>query len=89
LPNTYGPDARRTRGMSEKMVDTAMASDVVDLAHREVDRWILILGEDDDLVPAVLTAEATRVGCEGRVLLLRRRIEGPFLRLEGLLHDCR
>lgn len=83
LPNTQ----RRGRHdeLEEKMVDTAIASDVVDFAHREPDDWIIVMGDDDDLVPAVYTAEAVQSGRAGRVILARERSGGPFLKLDGIL----
>lgn len=87
LPNTLRPDTRISvrKELIEKMVDTAMASDVVDVAHRDRVRWIVVVGNDDDLVPAVLAAEGIRARADGRVLLLRNRPSGPFLRLDGIL----
>jgi hypothetical protein len=85
LPNTLRQDPRLIRGEGERMVDTAMATDIVALAYREPNRWIVVLGEDDDLVPALFAAEAIRIGHEGRVLLVRTRAAGPFLRLDGII----
>ncbi len=67
------------------MVDTALAADIVDVAHRERDRWILVFGEDDDLVPPVLVAEGIRAGDGGAIVLVRQRPEGTFLKLQGLV----
>ncbi|WP_431860579.1 hypothetical protein [Azospirillum sp.] len=85
LPDTLRPVSRRARrkdALEEKMVDTAMASDIVDLAHRDSDSWILIMGEDDDLVPPLYTIEAIRGNRHRRVLLIRKRAAGPFLKLD-------
>lgn len=83
LPNTH---RERSKGeYEEKMVDTAMAADVVDLAHREHDRWIMIIGDDDDLVPPLYTAEAVSNARPRRICLVSTRGRGPFLKLEGIL----
>ena len=84
LPNTLRRRLR-TNDLEEKMVDTAIASDVVDVAHREPERWILVVGDDDDLAPPLFAAEAIRGAGNGRVLFLRKRAGGPFLKLDGIL----
>jgi hypothetical protein len=85
LPDTLRERQRKDDKFEEKMVDTAIAVDVVDLAHREPDQWLVILAEDDDLVPPTLAAESIINGRQGKVLLLRKRTAGPCLRLEGVL----
>ena len=86
LPNTLRRRGK-TDDLEEKMVDTAIAADVVDIAHREPDRWILVVGDDDDLVPPIFTAEAVRAEHKRRVLILRQRAEGQFLKLDGILES--
>jgi hypothetical protein len=81
LTNTLRMERGRPR---EKLVDTALASEVVDWAHRDFSDWLLILAEDDDLVPPVMIAEGIRGTSGGRVLLLRRRPEDKFLKLGDL-----
>lgn len=68
------------------MVDTAIASDLVDLAHREPNRWLVIVGDDDDLVPAVFVAEGARGPAQGKVLLIRSRPDTAFLKLDNMRH---
>ena len=88
LPNTYRAASRQQTkpGMfEEKMVDTAIAADVVHIAYSEPERWILVVGDDDDLVPPVFTAEAVRRAHDGRVIIMSRRTQGPFLKLDGIL----
>ncbi len=63
---------------------TAIASDLVDLAHSERDRWLLLFADDDDLVPPVFVAEGVRRRTDGRVILVRTRLDTPFLKLENL-----
>ncbi len=84
IPNTLHRNPS-TGKFEENMVDTAIAADVVDLAHREPERWILVVSNDDDLVPPVFTAEAIRGARGGRVLIVRTRSQGPFLKLDGIL----
>jgi hypothetical protein len=54
LPNTV----RRRFGdeLEEKMVDTALAADVVATAHFDSADWILVVTEDDDLIPPIYVA---------------------------------
>lgn len=84
LPNTRRRDANDKTKYEEKMIDTSIAGEVVDLAHREPDRWLIVVGEDDDLVPPVFIAEGIRGTTGGRVLLVRKRPETQFLKLDEL-----
>lgn len=87
LPDTLRQVNRKGRkpvDYEEKMIDTAIASDVVHLAHSDPDRWLVVIGEDDDLVPPVYTAEAIRGDAGGRVFLVRTRKSGSFLKLDGI-----
>jgi|JI8StandDraft_2_1071088.scaffolds.fasta_scaffold13195_3 hypothetical protein len=83
LPNTLRNDSARGAEV-EKMVDTAIASDLVDLAHGDRDCWLVVMAEDDDLVPPVFVAEGVRGPSDGRILLVRNRPETPFLKLDKL-----
>ena len=82
LTNTIRLDNRGN--YREKLVDTALAAEVVDWAHRDFSDWLFILAEDDDLVPPVMVAEGIRGNSGGRVMLLRRRAEDKFLKLGDL-----
>ena len=84
LPNTLRRDLVDRTKIEEKMVDSAIASEVVDLAHREPERWLIVMGEDDDLVPPIFVAEGARSSNGGKVLLLRNRPETQFLKLNDL-----
>lgn len=82
LPNTL----RMQNGqLGEKMVDTAMATDVVLSAANEPNDWIMVVAEDDDLVPPLFTAEALLSRSSSKVIMLqnRRRSEN-FLKLNDI-----
>lgn len=68
----------------EKMVDTSIAADLVDLAHSDPTRWIIVIGEDDDLIPPLLVASNVRTGTPGRVAIIRQRNQTSFLKFNDL-----
>jgi uncharacterized LabA/DUF88 family protein len=82
LPNTL---RKRYAEVEEKMVDTALAADVVSTAYREAGDWIVVVTEDDDLIPPVYVAEAALLGSGARVLLLRKRNQVSMMALDDLL----
>ena len=97
-PPIHLPDTWRQQEQDgprvEKMVDTAMAADLLDRAHTAPHEWALILSEDDDMIPPVFTAEAWMEPHGGRVIIVRQRrrtaaprkhIGGRFLKLDGLM----
>lgn len=84
LPNTLR-DQGKGRPPTEKMVDTALAADLLAWAHLFPSEWALVLAEDDDVVPPLFTAEAWVKPHGGRALLVRRRPAGQYLKLGGLL----
>lgn len=84
LPNTLR-DRDATHRVEEKMVDTALASDVLATAFDGNADWILIVTEDDDLIPPAYVAEAILFGLPRRVLLLRRRKNAHMISLDDLL----
>jgi uncharacterized LabA/DUF88 family protein len=86
LPNTF----RRQRGdaeRTEKMVDTALAADLLSWARSDADTVALVFSSDDDMVPPVFVAESWMKPMGGSVHLFRgqARDESRFLKLEGLL----
>lgn len=83
LPGTIRTQSARADA-TEKMVDTALASDLVALASQEQDAWIIVLGEDIDLVPPVFVAEAFLERGTGRILLIREKNSNGLLLLDGL-----
>ena len=84
LPNTLRRQARE-QPPTEKMVDTALATDLLAWARLSPSEWALVLAEDDDLVPPLFAAEAWVKPYGGRALLVRRRPAGQYLKLDGLL----
>ncbi len=84
LTDTLRPTLYDPTILGEKMVDTAIAADLVDIAHGDLERWIVLLGEDDDLVPPLMVADGVRAGRGGKVIMLRNRTETPFLRFSDL-----
>lgn len=83
LPNTLR--TRYKKVLEEKMVDTALAADVVSTAYSNGDGWVVVVTEDDDAIPAVLTAEAIVGARGGKVLLLMGRAAGPMVNLDQII----
>ena len=71
----------------EKLVDTALAADILHWARESPAEWALVLAEDDDIVPPVFTAEAWITAFGGRAFILRARQADAYLRLSGLLKE--
>ena len=70
----------------EKMVDTALAADLLSLARTANGEWLLVVAEDDDHVPPVFVAERWLESSSSRVLLVRKRTSvAQFLNLDGLV----
>ena len=69
----------------EKMVDTALSSDLVYLAFSNSNSWLMVVGQDRDLVPALYVAEAA-VNGTGRRLFFLARHNISLLKLDGLQH---
>ena len=82
LPNTL---RKRYSKVEEKMVDTALAADVVSTAYREAGDWIVVVTEDDDLIPCVYVAEAALFGSGAKVILVRKRAQVSMMMLDDLL----
>lgn len=70
LPGTLQSDRAGVQG--EKMVDTALVADLLYLAAEDDDSWLIVVGQDADLVPGILTAEGLLRGTERRVVYLAR-----------------
>ena len=83
LPNTLRDHGAQQP--TEKMVDTALAADLLAWARQSPSEWALVLAEDDDVVPPLFTAESWVRPYGGRALLLRKRPDTQYLKLQGLL----
>jgi len=86
LPNTL----RKQRGGTppvEKMVDTALAADLLAWARHEPTSIAIVFSGDDDIIPPVFVAEAWMAPSKGSLYLVRpkNRAESRYLVLEGLL----
>lgn len=88
LPNTLRQQEGGGR-LQQKMVDTALASDLLSWVRGAPEAWALVISTDDDLVPPVLVAEAWLQDAPGRVLLIRpgERRGDRFLPLQGLVRQ--
>lgn len=86
LPNTYRRQ-RGDEGPTEKMVDTALASDLLSWAKAEPSSIALVISNDDDIVPPIFVAEAWMKPYGGCIQLMRSaaRGESRYLSLDGLL----
>lgn len=71
LPNTLRK--RSNTDFEEKMVDTALSADVVAAAYSVNSSWILVVSEDDDIIPPLFVAESALFGYNSKVKLLRKR----------------
>lgn len=71
----------------EKAVDTALAADRLHWARTSPTEWALVLSEDDDVVPPVLTAESWIRPHGGRILIIRKRDGDAYYRLNSLLES--
>ncbi len=86
LPNTLRRQARNAPP-TEKMVDTALAADLLEWARRDPNQWALVLSEDDDVVPPLFTAESWIRPHGGRAFIVRASRPDGFLKLDGLLME--
>ena len=70
----------------QKMVDTSLISDILHYGHTQKKSPIIVVGDDDDLLPGVFTADSW--GCQ--VLLCRLRNEdNKHLNTDGLVSRLR
>lgn len=70
LPFTLQEDA--TGNLTEKMVDTALVADLIHLASESDGSWIVVIGQDADLVPGILAADGLMYGTDRRVIFFAR-----------------
>jgi hypothetical protein len=70
-----------TGTFGQKMVDTLLACDLLHAARSRDYAWHVVVANDDDAVPAVLTAEAWQASV---ILLHSRTHTNSFLQLDGI-----
>lgn len=70
LPFTLQEDPTGTP--SEKMVDTALVADLIHLASEDDGSWLVVVGQDADLVPGILVADGLLHGTDRRVIFFAR-----------------
>jgi len=70
----------------QKMVDTSLISDILHYGHTQKKSPIVVVGDDDDLLPGVFTADSW--GCQ--VVLCRLRSDdNQHLKTDGLVSRLR
>src|SRR5262249_32971920 len=79
----YDTLRRRDDGHNEqKMVDTALVNEILDFTRSKRRELALVVGDDDDLLPGVFTAEAWG----GNVLVARvRQSDSQHINTSGLI----
>lgn len=85
LPDTLRLDTTTGGRIREKMVDTAMACDILCSARSDPSDWRIVMAEDDDVIPSVFVAEKWSKDKGGKSFILRDRSAQGFLALDGLL----
>jgi hypothetical protein len=55
----------------QKMVDTAITCDLLHLARENPDRFAVIVSDDDDYIPAIITAKKWQSRFRGKSLQIR------------------
>lgn len=90
LPDTERESLdRRITDPREKMVDTALACDVLTSARSDAPDWRLIISDDDDCVPVAFLSEAWAKHQAGRTYLVRSVPPSRFLATDGLVWQMR
>ena len=72
---------RDTHVPEQKMVDTALVCDLLHLVRTRESEFYIVISNDDDLIPALFTAESWRANV---VMLHNRENMNSHLRLSGL-----
>ncbi len=68
----------------EKMTDTALAVDLLGLAHRKAADRYIVVSDDDDMLPGIFAAEAT--GADARMLSRPDMISRFMAHAKDLVH---
>lgn len=85
LPDTMRADLNQQGREREKMVDVALAADLLAHCRGAQGETSIVLAEDDDVIPAIFVAEKWSQANGSQCRLVRRREDAGHLRLEGLL----
>lgn len=70
LPYTLQRDP--AGNLTEKMVDTALIADLIYLASENDNSWIVVVGQDSDLVPGILAADGLIYGSNRKIIFFAR-----------------
>ncbi len=70
LPSTFQKNRNDVWG--EKMVDTALVADLLHLTLETDQSWLIVVGQDADLIPGILTADGLLHGTGRRTIYLAR-----------------
>lgn len=88
LPDTLRAEATTGTGEREKMVDTALVSDLLCATRSSPQACKMVLAEDDDFVPALYVAEQWS-NSGGRCFMVRTHGSSDHLSLNGLVINPR
>jgi hypothetical protein len=72
---------RHTGAISQKMVDTMLVCDLLHLARSRESSLLLVIADDDDIIPALFTAEAWKAKI---AMLYLREHANQHLKLNGI-----
>ncbi|SMS12761.1 hypothetical protein CFBP1590__5175 [Pseudomonas viridiflava] len=93
LYDTLRPSFNKPGSLSQKMVDTALVSDLLSYCRSESSSFrrnekptklAIVVGDDDDLLPGVFVAEAW--GLPIYVFRITRDHDNKFLNTDGIIH---
>lgn|GEM_PF-3578321 len=91
--DTLRPDRSNPGSSSQKMVDTALVSDLLSFCRSESSSFrrnerpttlAIVVGDDDDLLPGVFVAEAW--GLPTYVFRITRDLDNKHLSTDGIIH---
>lgn len=85
LPDTLRDALDGSGRQREKMVDTALAVDLLHSARSEPADWRVVMAEDDDVIPAIFASEHWGKSHGGKTIILRTSLRTSHLNLSGLI----
>jgi len=89
LPDTLRADLENEGREREKMVDVALACDVLRSTRSDPRSWRIILAEDDDFIPVAFVSEKWAKDLGGKITILRTNPGNRHINLTGILCDAR